>query len=291
MLYIINSILILIWVIYLIKKQRYSWHGILFIYFLSILVVDIPEIIFSSIFTFYEFRPHFFSNHTIETELALLFCDGIILPLTAIIFCHYASRTKKHWKITFVFTILHFVLEEIYLALDFLKYHKWNIWFSVLLYFVGFRIAAFYSSRMIKYTHQIPYSIRIAAIIYAINAWIGGVIGGAFLGLYQWRPFIFKKVGGDERFCDLSIGLSLAVLAALIIPRIEHVYRIWFFMLFALIAVSISMFAYWKGWFFYHSWNHFLTVVRWFVPFFIIALYDRWEDKPKSHFKGEPYFK
>jgi hypothetical protein len=205
-------------------------------------------------------------------------------PFTAIIFCHYASRTVKHWRIAFIFTLLHYVLEEIYLALGFLKYYKWNIWISALLYFVGFRIAAIYARRMLLNVHKIPYSLRIAAITYSINAWIGGVVGGAFLGLYQWRPYIFDEKGADERFCDLGLGLSLAILAAIFIPKMKAEYRIGFFMLLASIAAAITLFSNWKGWFFYHHWNSFLTVVRWFVPFIIIAKYDRWVVKPKPHF-------
>jgi hypothetical protein len=185
------------------------------------MVIDIPEIIFSTIFTNYKFRPHLLSDSTKEIELGLLFSDGLILPLTAILFCHFASQTQKHWRLAFIFTGIHYILERIYLALDFLEYEKWNIWISMLIYLLGFRFFAHYARRMLLYNPPIPYSIRIASITYCINGWIGGVIGGALIGMYQWRPHIFSKVGADERFCDLGLGWTFGVLSAFIVPHIS----------------------------------------------------------------------
>jgi hypothetical protein len=213
--------------------------------------------------------------------MGLIFADGIILPLTAILFCYFSSRTQKHWRLTFLFTGVQYLLERIYLALGYLQYVNWNIWISMSIYFLGFRIAAHFARRMLLYSPPISYSIRIATFTYTINAWIGAILGGALLGLWQWRPHIFGEKGADERFSDSAIETSLGIMSAFIIPRISAKHRMWVFMLFALIASTICYLAYWKGWFLYRHWNHFLSAMRWIVPSCVISLYDRWENKPQ----------
>jgi hypothetical protein len=76
------------------------------------------------------------------------------------------------------------------------------------------------------------------------------IIGGALISLYQWRPMIFKKVGADDRFMDLALSWILALLSAIIIPKVPK--------------------------------KHLCTALRWFVPFIIIVWYDRWESNTRQ---------
>lgn len=277
LLFIINVVLLLLIVIFIIRKGKYSWHKVLCVYFFSIPIIDIPEVTFNTLFSYYQIRPHFFSNLDKDLELGLIFADGLILPLTAVLFCYFATRIQNHWGLTFIFTLIHYILEKIYLSLGYLQYVKWNIWISMTIFLIGFRILAYYAKRLLQYDPPIPYSIRIGAAIYAINAWIGATIEGPLIGLYQWNIHLFKTVGANERFIDLVIGLTFAVLSGLIFPKIQFRNRITTYIVFAVIATVFSYYSYFNGWLIYRHWNHFYTALRWFVLFAVITGYDRLE--------------
>ncbi len=280
MLYIINSIIVLFWAIYIIKKEKYNWHGILCTYFFTLLIVDVLEIIFNQLLSFYKFPTFLLSDFTKDNQLGVIFSDGIILPLTAIIFCHYATKKQYYWSLAFIFTFLwHFPLEWVYLKLGYLKYENWSIWYSMLIYLASFRLFGPYAKRVLTYNPPLPYFIRIGSFSYGITAWIGALLGGTLFNLYQWRPMIFKKVGADDRFMDLGLSWTLALLLAIIIPKAVHKYRPLLFMGIATLVLAFAYFSYWQSWLIYHNWNHFYTALRWFFPFIIMVWYDRWETK------------
>jgi hypothetical protein len=177
MLYIINSLIVLFWTIYIVKKAKYTWNGIICTYFLALLVVDIPEIIFNQLLSFYKFPTLLLNDFSKDNQLGVIFSDGIILPLTAIIFCHYAIQKQFYWRLAFIFTFLwHIPLEWIYLKLGYLKYENWSIWYSMLIYFAGFRFYGPYAKRILTYSPPLPYYIRIGSFTYGITAWIGALL-------------------------------------------------------------------------------------------------------------------
>lgn len=277
MLYIFQTICFSIWFFWVIRRGKYSWHAILNTYFICLLVVDTPEVIFFHFYRLYTFPTHLLSNPNADYQLGLIFSDGIILPLTGIIFCHYAVQTKHLWRLSFGFTLLQGTLEFIYLGLGYLHYNNWSHWLSLAFYFIGFRIAAGYASRIMKYNPPVPYSLRIAASVYASTVWFGAVLGGVLLNLYEWRPGLFKLPSAEDRFPDVGISWVLALFSAMIIPRIPLRYRPIVFIVFAALTTSFCYFAYGHGWLIYHRWNHFLTALRWFVPIIIVIWFDRWE--------------
>ncbi|WP_379950710.1 hypothetical protein [Ectobacillus funiculus] len=156
-----------------------------------------------------------------------MFADSIILPLTAIIFCYYASKMNP-WAVTFLFTLIHGFFEWIYLSLGFLTYNHWNIWYSILVYAIGFRIAASFAVRFIQYSPPVPYSIKLFCFIYSITAVVGGVLG-ALIRLYQWKPGVFEKAMADDRFADLGLSFVIASMAIIMLKIIHQRYRIWTF--------------------------------------------------------------
>lgn len=280
MLYIINSIIVIIWTIYIIKKEKYNWHGIICTYFFALIVVDSTEIIFNQLLSLYKFPTFLLNEFSKDNQLGIVFSDGIILPLTTIIFCHYATKKQYYWRLAFIFTFLwHTPLEWIYHKLGYVKYENWRIWYSMLIYLAGFRFLGPYAKRILTYNPPLPYFIRMGNFTYGITAWIGALLGGALISLYQWRPMIFKKAGADDRFLDLSLSWLLALLLAIIIPKVLKENRQYFFMGIFILVTAFSYFSNWQGWLIYHNWNHLCTALRWFIPFSIIVWYDRWETK------------
>lgn len=275
--YILQSVILVIWLVYLIKKERYSNHAILTTYLLFVMVVDIPEVTNNHLLEFYKFPTHLLANPDKDNQFGIIFSDGIILPLTTVILLHYAVHTQKLWRLSFAFAATYGLLEWMYLRYSYLTYLNWNIWISIAVYLFMSRIFSHYAPRLLLYQPPIPYFIRIGGATYAITAWFGAVLGGAFLGLYQWRPLIFAHESSDDRLADLGISLTFAILSAVIIPRIRLTLRPLVFLIFALMAISFSYVAHDRGWLIYHHWNTFLTVLRWIVPFAALTWFDRWE--------------
>lgn len=81
----------------------------------------------------------------------------------------------------------------------------------------------------------------------------------------------------DCRFTDLLSGDVLAVLCTVFIPRMPNKQKPLVLTAIACASVAFSLYAYFNGWLIYHRWNHFFMVMRYFVPIFLIMLYDRWE--------------
>jgi hypothetical protein len=266
MLYIFHSIVLLIWLIYIVKKEKYSLHAVITVYLFFIMIVDIPEILFNQLLEIYKFPTQLLSNFNMDNQFGIIFSDGIILPITNILLLHYSTKIKGPWKVSLCFAVIMGTLEWVYLKTGYLIYFKWNIWISIGLYFSFSRFFISYSSRFLLYKPPIPYYIRIAASTYSITAWFGAVLGGAFIGLYQWRPYIFKHYSADDRFCDLGISWILATLVSITIPIIKPKFRFIAFILFFLIVLTFSYYANFKGWLVYNRWNYFLTFLRWVCP-------------------------
>ena len=101
MLYILQLFILLIWLIYIVSKEKYSIHAVIFVYFFFVTIVDIVEGVFTYYFEFYSFSPHLLVNQVQENQLGLIFCDGYLLPFTGIILLHYATKAKNLWGIIF----------------------------------------------------------------------------------------------------------------------------------------------------------------------------------------------
>jgi len=282
MLYVIQSIVLLIWLIYIIRKEKYSARAMITAYLFFVMVTDIPEITFNQLLEFYKFPTYLFVNNIKDNQMGIVFSDGIILPMTNMIICHYAIKTKKPWSVAFVFAAVYGLLEWIYLKLEYLIYYKWNIWISISIYFLVSRFIFIFASKLMQYKPPLPYFIRIGTSTYAVTAWFGAILGGSLAGLYQWRPYIFQHESADDRFSELSISLIFALLSAVIIPKTKQKYRPIFFTSFAVVAIIISYYSRGQGWLIYNNWNNVLTAIRWIIPFAVLVWLDRWESMSRG---------
>lgn len=284
MLYIFQSLIVLMWLIYLIKREKYPLHAIITAYFIYVMVADIPEIVINQILEFYKFPAHLLIDSIKDNQLGIVFSDGIILPITSIIACHYASHTKKLWRTSFIVAAIQGILEWIYLSLGYLVYFRWNIWISIAMYFFISRFFISFASRLLNYNPPIPYFYRMTVSTYTITAWFGAVLGGALLNLYQWTPHIIGNPSGDDRFSDLCISWILALFSAIIIPKTKPKNKPIIFIAFAVLTIVFSYYAYSQGWLVYHKWNNLFTALRWLVPFILLIFYERWENKYRNSY-------
>lgn len=277
MLYIIHLTIIFIWLIYVMKKGRYTLHAIVTTYFFFVMFVDVPESIFSYVFGLYKMNTHLSDNYRVINPLGLLIADGYILPFTNMILLHYATRVKNLWKISLVIASTYGMIEWIHIQLGYLTYYKWSIWLSIAIYFFVSRFFINFASWFLLYNPPLPYSLRIAGATYSITVYMGAFLSGGLLDLYQWRPFFVKNPGDDDRIVSVSICFALALLSAAIIPKVKPKYRSMVFISFAIITIAFSYFAYSQGWLIYHKWNHLLTALYWLVSIAVLIWYDRWE--------------
>jgi hypothetical protein len=127
-----------------------------------------------------------------------------------------------------------------------------------------------------RYNPPIPYSVRLAAAIYAAVEWPVAILCGLFR-LFEWKPELFPQLFAKQPLPYIIIAWVLALLAAVIVPKTLSKYRPMVFLTLAALATFFFYFAYGQGWLIYYRWNHFLTALRLFVSFIIIIWYDRWE--------------
>lgn len=276
MLYILQTICFSIWLFGVIKKGKYSWHAIINTYCIFLLTIDAVEAITSSVLGFYSFPAHLFSDHIKDETFGFIISDGIILPFTSIIFCHYVTQTKKYWRIILIFVLLQMILESVYLGFGFLLYHKWNIGLSLIAYFVGFSITGKYASNLMRYNPPVPYSVRLAGVTYAAVEWPVAFLSG-LLKLFEWKPELFPWLFAKQPLPFIAIAWALVLLAAVIVPKTLSKYRPMVFLILAALGTYFFYFAHGQGWLIYYRWNNFLTVLRLFISFIILILYDHWE--------------
>lgn len=274
MLYIFHLIVLVIWVGLLITRKKITWNAVINIYAITLLVVDIIEIVFNQILGWYKFPTHIFKDPIRDNFFGILMGDSFILPLTAIIFCYYVR--DHQWKTAFIFTFIMFVLEWIYLQTDYLRYYHWNIAYSALFYFAGFRFFALVGQRFIYSQSSIPYFIRILCFAYVVIV-LPGAFPDVLFNLHYWRPGFVEEIPSDDRIADLGSGFIIAFITGLVIPKTPIKYRFYVFIALMILTISFGLFSHWKGWLIYNYWNNYLTILRYAIPFFILIWYDRWQ--------------
>lgn len=260
----------------MIYKRKLSWHSIVAAYVISVFIIDFLEVLFNLLFGFYRFPTHLLSNPIYDNQLGIIFGDTLILPFAYIIFVHYSQKNHP-WRTTIPFTLGFVIIELIYVKLGYLQYNNWKIIYSAALYLAAYRFGAFLAPRIVSYDPPVPYPVRLLCFAYTANMWVGALFGLPVLKFYQFKTGLFSNIMADDRFFDLYSGIALAVICALTIPHISNCLRPLAFAVIACTGVSFALYFYFKGWLIYHYWNHFLTVLRYFAPFALIALYDRWE--------------
>ncbi|MCB2295657.1 hypothetical protein LGK95_19460 [Clostridium algoriphilum] len=111
MFYIINTAIYIIWAIYLLRREKIDFHRFIEMYSLSIICIDLPEFFLFKVLDFYAFQPKLLSNPIKDEILGLIFSDGFILPLAAIILYCYV-KPNRVWRFAFIFLGLHIALDK-----------------------------------------------------------------------------------------------------------------------------------------------------------------------------------
>ncbi|WP_066060049.1 hypothetical protein [Robertmurraya korlensis] len=91
----------------------------------------------------------------------------------------------------------------------------------------------------------------------------------------------------DDRIADLGSGLIIAIIIEIIIPKTPIMYKLPTFIFLSLLTVLFGFISYWKGWLVYVIWNHFLTFVRYTLPYIFLYWYDRWQVKIRKNEQKE----
>lgn len=276
MLYLFTLTIISVWMVVKIRRKKLSLHSLVNAYVISVFIIDMMEVFLNLLLNRYKFPTHLINNPTYDNQLGLIFADGLILPFAYIIFTCYNKRSHP-WRTTIPFAILFVILELIYLKLGYLQYNNWKVVYSAVIYLMGFRVGAYLAPGIVTYSPPVPYPLRLLGFSYTAIMWVGATFGMPVFKLYQFKTGLFDNFMVDDRFIDLYSGMILGGISALLIPRIPTRLKLISFTVIACIGVSFAFYFYMKGWLIYHYWNHLLTVIRYFVPFILIMLYDRWE--------------
>jgi hypothetical protein len=261
---------------WLLKTKRISWNSFWTIFSIALITVDLVEVIINIILDLYKFPANLYTNPVKDNFLGILFADSIILPLTAVAFCYFV---KSHpWRTSIIFTIMYTFLEWIYLKLGFLQYFGWKLYYSALAYLIGFSLFAPIANKFINCPTKIPYFISLTTFAYVMLV-IPGAIPDVLFHLHYWRPGIMRDFWADDRIADLGSCLIIAIIIGIIIPKTPLLYKLPIFIVFTLLTVLFGFISYWKGWLVYVKWNHFLTFIRYTLPFLFLYWYDKWQVK------------
>lgn len=281
MLYLITLGVITTWMIVLLCKRQFSWHSIVSAYVIGEFTADMFEGLFNLILGLYRFPTHLSANPLYDNEYGVIFADFLILPFSFIVYVHYAAKTKHPWPLSILFAAAYILLECFYVKLGYMKYIHWNLIFSATFYVAGFRFGAYLAPRIASYDPPIPYRIRLLSMSHMILMWTSAIFALPLLGLYQFKPGLFKEFMTDCRVAELLTGDLLSVLIVIFIPMIPRKFKPPTFAFIALIGVAVALFFYHKGWLIYYRWNHFLMALRYFIPIALIMWYDWWESDYK----------
>lgn len=280
MLYIFQVCIMFFIVGWLLKTGRINWNSFWTIYTISLVTADIIEVFINIIFNLFKFPANLLTDPHKDNFLGILLADSVILPLTAILFCFIARNHP--WKTSINFTILYSFLEWIYLKLGFLQYTGWKFYYSTLVYFLGFLLLSRVANKFINSPIKVPYFISLTTYAYMVLV-IPGAIPDVLFHLHYWRPEILRDFWSDDRIADLGSSLIISIMIGIIIPKIPIPYKLLTFIILSIFTVLFGLICYWKGWLVYVKWNHFLTMVRYTLPYFFLYWYDSWQVKIRKN--------
>lgn len=277
----------LIWFGLTLRKKRLSWHTIVNVYTLALMLVDVPEVIFNKVLSWYKFPTRIFSDPSLSNHFGIMLADGIILPVGAIILTFYIGKFHNR-KSTVICIAVYIILEVIFLEFGCMQYNRWNILASAGFYTVGIGTYAYFAPRFINYSPPIPYGIRLLSFVYTVNAWPTAILN-PFFNLYQWNTDVFKSQEADRVVFELWSEWVWGIITALVVPRVLPTFRWVVFLGLALLTTGFGWFLHSRGILIYHNWSNYLVAVRYFVPFLITIWYDKWETKHQDQTKEPQY--
>lgn len=285
MLYIFTLCVISLWLITLLSKGRLSWHSIVTSYIIGVTTADFFEGLFNIVLGLYRFHTHLSTDPYLENEYGVIFADFLILPFSLIIFVHYAFRTKRPWLLSLGFALVYTVLEWSFLELGYTKYIAWSLYISAAFYIGGFRFGAYIAPRIASYKPPIPYRVRLLCFSHTILMWVSAMFSLPILKFYRFKPGLLQDYVGDCRVTELLTGDVLSVLCVIFVPILPRMLKPVALIALTFVGLFIALFFYDKGWLVYYHWSHFLmAALRYFMPLYLIMLYDSWE----SGFKKTP---
>lgn len=273
MLFIITILFFLLWTIWVIHKGPLSGHTVIGIYVTTLFIVDFGDVSFDHFLNLYDLPTRLLNNNQ---YLAIVFSDGIVFPLIAIIFCSYSVRYNRPWLLSFLFAAMVGIIEIFYEKFDYMIYHHWNSWLTPVITFILFRVLAHFARQFVYYSPPVSYQFCLMCFVYTISEWPGALLAGV-MHLYQYRPYIFADSISDDRFIAMLLATAMGVLAAYFAPKSRQEDKLFLFLSVGFVSVLFALWMYGKGRLIYHNWNHLFTVIRYITPYLIIYLYDRWE--------------
>ena len=209
MIYILTTVLFLVWAFIVCRKGRITLHSAISAGLVALYLSDIVDETCDHFFNFYDLPAKLLSNKYSDEYLGLVFSDAILFPLVAIIFCYYIVQYQKPWFISFLFAFMMGMMELAYVKTGYMVYHHWNHWITPVITFFAFRLLANFANRFIAYSPPIPYGFWLACLIYAISELPGSFLGFGIMHRYQYNPHIFKTYIANDRSLELLHGYVL----------------------------------------------------------------------------------
>lgn len=273
MLFLLTWAAFLLWAMALVWKGRLPLLRVLDIYVCSMIVVDFGDVFLDFVLNCYDLPAHLMADRDADHYLGIIFSDGMIFPLVAIVFTYYVVRFRRPWLASLICAVVMGLIEALYVKLGFMVYHLWRPWITPLLALIGSRIYAASAPRFLGASPPIPRWFRMLCFTYAVSEWPGGL--AALMHLYHWRPGVFANPNADDRIAAMLLAVAMGGLAAAIAAWVRPAYKLPAFLSLGVLSALLSLWAYARGWVLYTNWNGYWTVVRYVAPYLAVYWYDR----------------
>ncbi|MDP4147240.1 MAG: hypothetical protein Q8936_22655 [Bacillota bacterium] len=279
MFYLLLATFFLIWAIIVIKKGQFTWHSILSIYVITNIVVDHGDEIFDYWFykKCYDLPAHLLKNPAADSYLGLVFSDGVIFPLIAIIFCYYATIWRHPWLLSIIGAPFMALIEVALDKTGFMVCYHWSHWFTLVITFISFRILAHYAHRFIYYSPPVSYRFWLVGVIYVSSDWPGYLVSWGTGQFALYRPHLFVNPVSDDRFTDLMLTTILGICLAYFAPKVRKQFKPFLFLGLSVCWITFAFWMYSRGMLIYNHWSHIGTIARYLEPCILAYFIDRWE--------------
>jgi hypothetical protein len=109
-------------------KRFLTWHTVFNLYCIAVVITDVVDISLNWYLNRYRLQVNLLADRSVDSELAVIVSDALILPFIAIIFCYYYSILKKKWVVPIAAFLVLFGLELTLVLFRSMQYIRWDVW-------------------------------------------------------------------------------------------------------------------------------------------------------------------
>lgn len=280
MFYIVLLSIFLMWIIVIKVKGKFSWHPLLSIWFVTLVLTDITDILLSRIFGLYNLHIKLFPDISTDTKHGIFISDAFVVPMMAVIFCYYYAKHKKWWMPVILYAVM-VLIEAVFVHFGYIEYIDFDPLYTAALYVIGAVLLTNFADRFVNYSPPINYTFVLFFATYVIMGMPSAFLGGG-MELFLWRPGIFKDHIADNWVISITMDAVSGLILCIILSKISS----WSLRTYTIIGLGVAsitfcLIMHLKGILVYNKWNNALLVLRYSASTIALIFFDKWESRYK----------